>query len=135
MKADLSFGIADNTEELLKATAEQIEKALTAVGHEAVARVNPLVPVDTGRLRASITSEVDGQTVNVGTNVEYAPYVEMGTGVYAEEGGRPTPWWYQDDKGEWHFTHGQKPAHFIRDGLANNLDEYKRILQEVLEEG
>lgn len=41
------------------------------------------VPVDTGRLRASITPEVraEGQTVwgVVGSNVHYAPYLETGT--------------------------------------------------------
>lgn len=40
-------------------------------------------PVDTGRLRSSITHEVDrdseGLVGTVGTNVEYAPYVEFGT--------------------------------------------------------
>lgn len=40
-------------------------------------------PVDTGRLRASITPEVTttGETVQgvVGSNVKYAPYVELGT--------------------------------------------------------
>jgi HK97 gp10 family phage protein len=40
-------------------------------------------PVDTGRLRASITSEVTGMMMDtvgiVGSNVEYAPFVEMGT--------------------------------------------------------
>jgi HK97 gp10 family phage protein len=37
-------------------------------------------PVDTGRLRGSIASKVDGDKAIVGTNVEYAPYVEYGTG-------------------------------------------------------
>ena len=40
-------------------------------------------PVDTGRLRSSITHEIgqDGQGLlaTIGTNVEYAPYVELGT--------------------------------------------------------
>ncbi len=39
--------------------------------------------VDTGRLRSSITNELgqDGQglVAVIGTNVEYAPYVELGT--------------------------------------------------------
>lgn len=41
------------------------------------------VPVDTGRLRASITPEVRKTQTSwvgvVGSNVQYAPYVELGT--------------------------------------------------------
>lgn len=36
-------------------------------------------PVDTGRLQGSITYQVEGKEGVVGTNVEYAPYVEAGT--------------------------------------------------------
>lgn len=43
-----------------------------------------LCPVDTGRLRSSITTtkgyDGDNCVATVGTNVEYAPYVEFGTG-------------------------------------------------------
>lgn len=46
-------------------------------------------PVDTGRLRASIVTEVhtEGNTVvgTVGTNVEYAPWVEFGTGQAGDQ--------------------------------------------------
>lgn len=38
-----------------------------------------MCPVDTGELRKSITSEVSGTTGVVGTNKEYAMYVEFGT--------------------------------------------------------
>ena len=38
-----------------------------------------LCPVDTGRLRASITHEIDGLTGYVGSNVEYSRAVELGT--------------------------------------------------------
>jgi len=38
-----------------------------------------LCPVDTGRLRASITHEIDGLTGYVGSNVEYARAVELGS--------------------------------------------------------
>jgi phage gpG-like protein len=54
-------------------------------------------PVDTGRLRQSITHRIEGSTGIVGTNVEYAPYVEYGTGKHALGGnGRKTPWAYTD---------------------------------------
>jgi len=36
-------------------------------------------PVDTGRLRSSINSGVSGDVAKVGTDVEYAPYMEYGT--------------------------------------------------------
>lgn len=38
-----------------------------------------LCPVDTGRLRASITHEIEGITGRVGSNVEYARAVELGS--------------------------------------------------------
>lgn len=38
-----------------------------------------LVPVDTARLRNSITHEVEKTVGRVGTNVEYAKFVEFGT--------------------------------------------------------
>lgn len=62
-------------------------------------------PKDTGALRRSITSKIeviDDSIVGIiFTPLEYAPYVEYGTGLFAEEGGRiDVPWNYQDDKGE-----------------------------------
>jgi HK97 gp10 family phage protein len=48
-----------------------------------------LAPVDTGRLRASITHALgrDSQSIycDVGTDVEYAPYVEFGTSTQAAQ--------------------------------------------------
>lgn len=38
------------------------------------------VPVDTGGLRNSITAEIQGKTVSVVVNKDYAPYIEFGTG-------------------------------------------------------
>jgi len=38
-----------------------------------------LCPVDTGRLRSSITHEIEGITGRVGSNVEYARAVELGS--------------------------------------------------------
>lgn len=48
-----------------------------------------LCPVDTGRLRASIThaleSDAQGVLAIVGTDVHYAPYVEFGTSRMAAQ--------------------------------------------------
>ena len=67
-------------------------------------------PKGNGELRRSISSKVEDLKGIVFTPLEYAPYVEYGTGLFAEEGGRiDVPWCYQDDKGEWHSTSGQAP--------------------------
>lgn len=88
-------------------------------------------PVDNGELRRSISSKVEGLQGIVYTPLEYAPYVEYGTGLFAEEGGRmDVPWNYQDDKGEWHSTSGQKPQPFMRPALDENRTQIQQILKE-----
>ena len=90
------------------------------------------VPVQTGELRRSITSKVENNglevTGTIYTPLEYAPYIEYGTGLFAEKGGRPTPWSYQDDKGEWHTTSGQPPQPYMRPAL----DENRTTILEIL---
>lgn len=90
-------------------------------------------PKDTGALRRSITSEVANKEGVVFTPLEYAPYVEYGTGLFAESGGRKdVPWNYQDDKGEWHSTSGQRPQPFMRPALDENREQIVKIIGEAL---
>ena len=95
-------------------------------------------PKDTGELRRSITSEVEVNSGEVEgivfTPLEYAPYVEYGTGLFAEQGGRKdVPWHYQDDKGEWHTTSGQHPQPYMRPALTESREEILRILKEAFQ--
>lgn len=92
---------------------------------------------DTGELSRSITSKIEGEGTHligiIYTPLEYAPYVEFGTGLFAEKGGRTdVPWHYQDEKGEWHTTSGQKPQPFLRPALNENREEIKRILRGAM---
>ena len=92
-------------------------------------------PKDTGELRRSITSRVDGAGLGIEgvvyTPLEYAPYVEFGTGLFAENGGRTdVPWRYQDDKGEWHSTSGMHPHPYMRPALYENRDKIIQTLKE-----
>ena len=92
-------------------------------------------PKNTGELRRSITSKVDtgaGEVTGVVfTPLEYAPYIEYGTGLFAENGGRKdVPWNYQDDEGNWHKTSGMKPQPYMRPALNENRTEILRILKE-----
>ena len=133
----------EGLEEVLSAIGEldDIENLESAMGKacavvERAAKQN--APKGTGELRNSITSRIDqdnGNTVGVVyTPVEYAPYVEYGTGLFAEGGNgrKDVPWAYQDDKGEWHSTSGMAPQPFLRPALDDNRKEIMRMLKEGL---
>ena len=69
--------VEDNTAVVLAALPVAIAKGLEKVGQVAEGYAKRICPVDTGRLRNSITHAVDGsQSVVIGTNVEYAEPVE-----------------------------------------------------------
>lgn len=94
-------------------------------------------PKGTGELKRSITSKVvddNGEMVGlIYTPLEYAPYVEFGTGLFAENGGRKdVPWNYKDDEGNWHSTSGMPPSPYMRPALDENREEIIRILKEAL---
>lgn len=114
--------ITNNFEEVGKAIANQVEQALIAIGAEAEANAikeldavvystpeSPLY-VRTGRLRNSIASQVEmsEEAVYVGTNVEYAAYVEFGTVKM-----RPRP--------------------YLRPAVLNYTDRYRELAKEALE--
>lgn len=71
----------DNAEEASRGIRRAIGRALEEIGLAAEGHAKRACPVDTGNLRNSITHAVEGSedAVYVGTDVEYAPYVEMGT--------------------------------------------------------
>ena len=95
-------------------------------------------PVDKGRLRASIAMEPykDGMSVRVGSRVHYAPYVEHGTGIFAEKGdGRKTPWRYKNRKGETIWTRGQKPQPYLHPSAEEQKSPYIKAMRDVLKKG
>jgi len=113
--------------------SQDIEKALTKTAIAIENDAKYFCPVDTGELRASITHEVENNEATVGTNLEYAPYVEIGTGIYSSKGdGRQTPWRYQDAKGDWHYTEGQLPQPYLHPALQKNKETLLKYLQEEL---
>lgn len=113
---------------------EKVKKALEMIGQGAVGHAKLACPVDTGLLRNSITHAVGGKTaitdyhadrgdksgsysggvgnadelaVYVGTNVEYAIYVETG-------------------------ARGRRPVYFIKNAMANHISEYQAIMDAEL---
>ena len=132
MHVDIQDHSSEVSAEIKAALLRGLEKCgLVAEGYS-----KKLCPVDTGNLRNSITHTVDEQepAAIIGTNNEYAAYVELGTGKYAE-GGRPTPWVYQDAKGNWHMTHGQRAQPFLKPAVADHAAQYRDILESELKNG
>ncbi len=75
--AELLFNDLDKIAAELRPKASEIVAKAAA---DIEARAKQVVPVDTGNLKNSIQTEMDGDlSASVGTNVEYAPYVEYGT--------------------------------------------------------
>ena len=140
---------------LLDGLDADVAAANEAVGLAMEAHVKEGAPVGTptstsianyhgGSMRKSITHKVIGNTVYVGTNMKapngapYPLYVELGTGIFAEGGkGRQSPWVWRDKNGKYHFTHGIKPTHFMKNALsrADHIAEYKDIYEKQLEKG
>lgn len=98
--------IADHTDEVIEQLGIAIGRSLEAIGIEAESDAAYLCPVDTGRLRNSITHTIDGddQTAVIGTNVEYALYVHEG-------------------------THNRPGQPFLTDAVTQNADKYRRIFE------
>lgn len=121
--------ILEQIEEL--ADVSNIEAALGKACAIVERAAKQKAPKDTGALRRSITSKVEDLQGIVYTPLEYAPYIEYGTGLFAEDGGRmDVPWNYQDDEGNWHSTSGQRPQPFMRPALNENREQILRIIKE-----
>jgi HK97 gp10 family phage protein len=162
---ELTFSLTVNNADLTKKNVrEAAAVALEEIGMLAERYAKMLCPVDTGNLRNSITHTVDeGNLVAyLGTPVEYATYVEYGTGVHGENGGTGAGWWvyvtgggsgqnkvhgkrYTEQEArkivailkskglDAHMTQGQKPTHFLKNAVQEHADEYKAITEMILQ--
>lgn len=118
---------------------EKVEQALSKCCMLVERSAKQKAPKGNGQLRQSITSTVKDLEGIVYTPLEYAPYVEYGTGLFATGtgGGRKdVPWCYKDDKtDDFIWTNGQHPHPYMKPALDENREEIKRILKEVLFNG
>lgn len=73
--------IKDNTNAVLKESDRLIKEKLqfAALLVERTAKETGYCPVDTGTARRSITHKIEKRRAIVGSNIEYFPYIEMGT--------------------------------------------------------
>lgn len=120
--------------------AEQAQKELAlelcgqiAEGYAQLSLQQTLSSEASSDLLQSVTHRVNmtDEAMYVGSAIEYAPYYELGTGLFYP-GGRRTPWKYEDKDGNWHMTNGQRAKPFIRPSIAEHRDEYQKIIQQTL---
>ena len=135
--SDVKFEGLDEITEALEALADpdKVEEALTKACLVVERLAKQKAPKGNGELRRSIASKIEKDNDEIKgavyTPLLYAPYVEYGTGLFAEEGGRQdVPWSYQDDEGVWHSTSGMKPHPFLRPALEESREEILRIIKE-----
>lgn len=133
--------ITDNSDRIKREMGKKVEKALKIIGMKAESYAKSLCPVDTGLLRNSITFALDGEepaiteykdndgdkqgvysgvateeqkgkrSVSVGSNVQYAPYQELGAPNINLQA-RP----------------------FIRPAIENHMDEYRQAAEQIIGE-
>ena len=91
----------------------------------------------TGALKRSIRAELIKDGVEVGSNLEYAAYVEHGTGLYAFDGtGRaatpehPIPWTYRGSDGHFHTTYGVRARPFLIPAFNSKKHNIIRYIKE-----
>lgn len=130
----VQINITDNAARAAEEAHAACVRALEKCGLTGEGYAKNLCPTKTSTLKNSITHQVDISELlcRIGTNVEYSAYVELGTGIYYP-GGRQTPWVYQDEKGNWHLTHGQRAQPYLKPAVAEYVPQYKGIIESELE--
>ena len=127
--------LIDDSDEVIDEMNERAAIALREVGREAEGIAKELITqanaIDTGRLRNSITfatsdrygvhnytdnqhhsfsqkvNQAPKKTVYIGTNVEYAPFIEYGHHSYAG-------------------------VHFLKNAAGNYMERYKKIIETIM---
>lgn len=111
-----------------------LEQALTKAALIVEASAKKNAPVQTGTLRNSITHSVDKAKLEavIGSNLDYAPYVEKGTGIHAE-GGRVGGWtFYSERLGQYVHTEGNAPRPFLEPAVTENVSKIIQCFEDIL---
>lgn len=127
------FKFEDNSKEVKKELLYVSEEAMTAAALMIEGRAKSLAPVATGELRDKIDYVVKTEKKKVigqvGSPLDYAMFVEYGTGEFATNGaGRKGGWNYQDSSGEWFFTWGQEAQPFLKPAFMRNRKQIEEVL-------
>ena len=108
----MAVEIHDNSKEISENIKSALLRGMEKCGLTAERFAKKLAPYDTGNLRNSITHTVDDgePAAYIGTDVEYAPYVCLGT-----------------------IHMNAQP--FLKPAVNDHKDEYRKILENSLKNG
>lgn len=117
--------VISNQAAVMAAVSAAKQRALEICGGKAESYAKMRCPTKTGRLKNSIThKQEDENTELIGTNVEYAPYVELG---HRQQPGRYVPAIGKRLKAD--HVNG---IPFIRPAVEDHISEYKQIIEREL---
>lgn len=108
MGVNFKLDVKNDSDMFLRAMKSQVRQGLETCGLIAQGHATYMCPVDTGRLRASIDYVTDDMSMTLGSGVEYAADVELG-------------------------TYKQRAQPYIKPAIADHVPEYERTLKEALE--
>lgn len=142
MNVSMSCEMESNRSEAERDLSTKRRRAMTAVGMELEKWAKALCVVGTeestgirgyrgGTLRNSITFTSDESSVTLGTNVHYAPYVELGTGQHFEQ---PPEWVTNNAPRGAGLVSGMAPKPFLRPAILNHTGDIQEIIQRYLSE-
>lgn len=132
----MDIKMQDNTQKVLSAFEKQLQNALNAIGLKAEGYAKKDCPVDTGRLRNSITYATENYS-GAGT------YTDKDRNSYSDATARGTPKKYDVYIGtnveyakrietKDNLKHATGKAHFLRDAAARHAKEYRKIVETAL---
>jgi hypothetical protein len=125
---DFSIEVMGKIDDTINAVLEECAGEL-----ESAAKRN--TRVDTGQTKNAWSHYVDDakHEATIGNPLENAIWEEFGTGEHALKGnGRQGGWFYVDEKGEGHFTHGKKPSRAFHHAIQSLKKPIISRIQEAL---
>ena len=131
----MSVKFHDFTIKVLDAMDDTINAVLEECAGELESAAKRNTRVDTSQTKNNWRHYVDDakHEATIGNPLENAIYEELGTGEYALKGnGRKGGWFYVDEKGEGHYTHGKKPSRAFHHAFTSLKKPIINRIQEAL---
>lgn len=130
----------DYSIEVKNALKEVAQRAVEESCGELESQVKRNTAVDTGQTKNSWTHRVTASdtetTGTVGSPLQNAIWEEFGTGEYALNGnGRKGGWFYKDEKGDGHFTHGKHPRRPFFKAYSTLKNKLIKHMQDLFKGG